>query len=62
MSEYSPSQLLRAAQIAAMLQVHPTTIWRWHREGKLGPKVKLSARVSAWYARNIDAFVASRED
>jgi len=36
----APAPMLTPAQICEQLQLHPTTVWRWLREGKIkGMKV-----------------------
>lgn len=58
-------QLIRIADIATtptkagILPVSPATIWRWVRDGKFPQPFKLSAGVTAWYAADVEQFIAA---
>lgn len=59
-------RIIRIADIATtpnkvgILPVSPATIWRWVRDGKFPPPFKLSAGVTAWYAADVEKFIAAR--
>lgn len=40
-----------------ILPVSPATIWRWVRDDKFPKPFKIGS-VTAWYARDVDAFIA----
>jgi len=53
---------LRAQELATMLAVHRTTLWRWVHEGHLPRPVRLGPNTVAWGSTQIDAWLAVRED
>ena len=57
-----PSQILRPSNVARLLGVSRTTLWRWTKAGHLPPPIKLGPGVTGWRASDIDAWVASRSD
>ena len=54
-------QYIRAQELAAMLAVHRTTLWRWVHDGHLPRPVKLGPNTVAWESAQIDAWLAARE-
>ncbi len=46
--ERGPARYLRVRDVADMLGVHPATVWRWVKEGKLPRPKKASPRISVW--------------
>ena len=54
-------QYIRAQELAAMLAVHRTTLWRWVRDGHLPRPVKLGPNTVAWESTQVDAWLAARE-
>jgi prophage regulatory protein len=53
---------LRAQELATMLAVHRTTLWRWVHEGHLPRLVRLGPNTVAWDSTQIDAWLAVRAD
>ena len=51
---------VRAQELATMLAVHRTTLWRWVRDGHLPRPVQLGPNTVAWNSTQIDAWLASR--
>ena len=63
MSATSPiptRQYIRAQELATMLAVHRTTLWRWVHDGHLPRPVQLGPNTIAWDSREIDAWLAER--
>ena len=54
-------QYIRAQELATMLAVHRTTLWRWVHDGHLPRPVKLGPNTVAWESTQIDAWLAARE-
>ena len=54
-------QYIRAQELAAMLAVHRTTLWRWVHDGHLPRPVRLGPNTVAWDSTQIDAWLATRE-
>lgn len=58
-------QVIRIKDIATtptktgILPVSPATIYRWVRDGKFPQPFKLGAGVTAWYAADIEQFIAA---
>jgi prophage regulatory protein len=52
---------LRAQELAALLAVHRTTLWRWVHDGHLPHPVRLGPNTVAWDCTQIDAWLAARE-
>jgi excisionase family DNA binding protein len=51
---------IRAQELATMLAVHRTTLWRWVHDGHLPRPVRLGPNTVAWDSTQIDAWLASR--
>jgi prophage regulatory protein len=51
---------LRAQELASMLAVHRTTLWRWVHDGHLPRPVRLGPNTVAWDFAQIDAWLAAR--
>ncbi len=48
---------IRVAEIAKLIQVSQATIWRWKRIGHFPQPVKLGAKVTAWKAQDVQAWM-----
>jgi predicted DNA-binding transcriptional regulator AlpA len=53
--------MLRPAEAAARLGVTKQCLYKWAREGKLAPPIKLSSHTTVWRASALEAFIAERE-
>jgi excisionase family DNA binding protein len=51
---------IRPQELAIMLAVHRTTLWRWVRDGHLPRPVRLGPNTVAWDSVEIDAWLAAR--
>jgi len=51
---------LRDKQVAEMLTIGRSSVWRMVKEGKLPAPFKLSEKVTVWKLSDIEAFIASR--
>ena len=54
-------QYIRAQELATLLAVHRTTLWRWVHDGHLPRPVRLGPNTVAWDSTQIDAWLATRE-
>ena len=54
-------EYLRAQELATMLAVHRTTLWRWVHDGHLPRRVRLGPNTVAWDCTQSDAWFAARE-
>jgi predicted DNA-binding transcriptional regulator AlpA len=52
---------LRAADVAALLSVHATTLWRWSQKGSFPEPTHYAGGVVCWPAAKIAEWLASRE-
>ena len=52
---------IRAQELATMLAVHRTTLWRWVHNGHLPRPVRLGPNTVAWDSTQIDVWLAARE-
>jgi len=52
---------IRPQELATMLAVHRTTLWRWVRDGHIPRPVRLGPNTVAWDSTQIDAWLAARE-
>jgi prophage regulatory protein len=50
---------IRAQELATVLAVHRSTLWRWVRDGHLPRPVQLGPNTVAWDSTQIDAWLAS---
>jgi len=53
---------IRAQELATILAVHRTTLWRWVHDGHLPRPVRLGPNTVAWDSTQIDAWLAAREE
>jgi len=60
-SSTSTRKYIRAQELATMLTVHRTTLWRWVHDGHLPRPVRLGPNTVAWDSTQIDAWLAARE-
>lgn len=51
---------IRAAQLAKMLSVNESTLWRWRQSRKLPQPVKLGSNTVAWSSTVIDEWLATK--
>jgi prophage regulatory protein len=54
--------ILRESTVLERIPVHPTTIYRWEREGKFPRRVALGKNSSGWYDDEIDAWIEARRE
>jgi len=59
-SPTSTRRYVRAQELATMLAVHRSTLWRWVHDGHLPRPVPLGPNTVAWDSTQIDAWLASR--
>jgi predicted DNA-binding transcriptional regulator AlpA len=52
---------LRAADVAALLSVHATTLWRWSQQGTFPEPTRYADGVVGWPAVKVAEWLASRE-
>lgn len=55
-----PLRILRDKEVARLLSIHWTTIWRWSRTGKMPKPVKVGKHVTGWRASEIAAWIAAK--
>ena len=53
-------QILRVADLVALLNLSRTTIWRMRRAGEFPQPIRLSANAVGWPAHVIDEWLAQR--
>ena len=53
-------QILRVADLVALLNLSRTTIWRMRRAGEFPQPIRLSANTVGWPAHVIDEWLAER--
>jgi len=51
---------IRAQELATILAVHRTTLWRWVRDGHLPRPVQLGPNTVAWNYAEIEAWLTAR--
>lgn len=56
-NELGTFMLLNVRQVAHILGVGKSTVWRWCKQGTLPAPVKLSARITRWRPEDIAAMV-----
>jgi len=60
MQDTRTRMLVRADELARMLGVGRTTIWRWRQDGTIPPPRRLSAAVVGWPIEEIEEWLAAR--
>jgi predicted DNA-binding transcriptional regulator AlpA len=56
----STGYLRQAQLIGHILPIGATTLWRWVNAGKFPKPIKLSARVTAWRAEDVRAWIEAQ--
>jgi len=49
---------LRAADVAALLAVHATTLWRWSQQGRFPEPTRYANGVAGWPAAKVVEWLA----
>ena len=52
---------IRRADLARLLSVHPTTIWRWTESGHLPKTTRLGSNTVAWSSETIEQWLATKK-
>ncbi len=55
-----PDQILRVADLAALLSVSRTTVWRWTQSGHLPPPLKIGPHTTGWRSSVVEAWLDAR--
>ncbi|WP_425475911.1 helix-turn-helix transcriptional regulator [Mesorhizobium yinganensis] len=56
-------RILRTAELAKLLRVDPTTIWRWWAKDNVLPKpIQLGPNVHGWQETTIEKWLAERPE
>lgn len=50
-------QFVRPEDFADRLTISLSTLHKWEKEGKLPPKIRISARKTGWYADDVNNFI-----
>lgn len=54
------AQIIRAAELAVMLSISKSTLWRWSREKSHFPQPrKISQGVTVWFAEEVQEWLNS---
>ena len=56
-----PTRIIRLPEVVERTGVSPTSIYRFIREGTFPPQVKLGKRAVGWRAKDVEAWIDSRE-
>lgn len=52
--------LLRRADVLRLLDVDPSTLWRWRKAGVFPSPIKLTSGNLRWRKKDVDAWLESR--
>ena len=55
-----PGRYVRASQLAQMLGLSRSTIWRYASQGKFPKPIKLTENTTVWDMREVEAWVEAR--
>ena len=55
-----PGRYVRATQLAEMLGLSRSTIWRYASQGKFPKPIKLTENATVWDMREVEAWVEAR--
>lgn len=50
-------RLYTAKEVAALLGLHPKSIWRYVNEGKLAEPIKRGSRFTRWKQSDVERFI-----
>lgn len=56
-SKGNDDYILRPREVAEMLNVHTTTVWRWRRNGEFPEPIRLGPRICGWRRSTVDAWL-----
>lgn len=56
----SALKLLRPNEVASLLQVHRTTLWRWIQKGTFPKPIKIGSHAVAFRQSEVEDWLASR--
>ena len=62
MSDSPPSRLVRVREVVERTGLARTTIWRFQKEGRFPPAVRVGDRRIAWREEDIAAWIAGLPD
>ncbi|PTR16973.1 AlpA family transcriptional regulator [Nitrosospira sp. Nsp2] len=51
---------IRASRLAPSLDISEATLWRWTKNGTFPAPARLSARVTAWSIKDVEAWLKSK--
>jgi prophage regulatory protein len=57
----TPSRIVRFAEVARLVGLSRSTIWRLERQGLFPKRILLSARAVGWLEADIERWLASRQ-
>jgi predicted DNA-binding transcriptional regulator AlpA len=60
--DHDPCRLLRINELSVLLSVHPQTLWRWSRDGRLPKPIKISAGVTAWRSVDVERWLSAKAE
>ncbi len=55
-----PLRMLRVTEVAALLQLHPMTIWDWTKHGKFPRPLRLGPQTVVWKASEVQAWLDAK--
>lgn len=55
------TRYLKDRTVAAMVQVHPVTVWRWVRQGKFPKPIKLDTGSTRWRMSDVQEWMDKQE-
>lgn len=58
----NPNPHLRAKDAAAYCGIALSTFWRWVKDGRITPGVRLSSRCTIWPQSALDDFIAENSE
>jgi predicted DNA-binding transcriptional regulator AlpA len=55
-----PCRVYRARELGSLLNIHPMTVWRWARKGRLPKPIKIGPATTVWRSSDIVAWLANK--
>jgi prophage regulatory protein len=55
-----PLRVLRVDQVARLLSIHPITVWKWSKQGRLPKPIKLGSMTTVWRATDLAKWLESK--
>ena len=61
-SELPDAAFVRVQTVAPLLSAHPSSVWRWAKDGSIPAPKKIAARVTGWNVGELRRFLSDKAE